>query len=391
MESEPASRVRELLDRARAMDNIPAQVMIAEDAVRLADLHGDLDLGFQARQVLISSAVFSGLDERAVAPFSWCLSQFDRDPKRFDGHRQVRGMPLLWQYKWIVGAAEDWPQVPLDRLHGMLDDMERRHRQHGFSDRSTLKHRLSTAILRGDAAEAREVFRRWKSSARDELSDCPACERNAELVYWGFLGEDEQAWERSMPIIEGTLRCSTVPRVSYAHLLLPLVRLGRLPEAVQCHLKGHRLSVRNPKWTREAAQHILFLSLTGHHPKAVRLLESHIPYPHDPIAADRADHFEFFLAARFLLERLRSAGRKTIKLRLPEAFPPHRPEGKYEIAGLEAWFESAASRVAVRFDARNRTDAFTRRIATNLALGDLVSPFPLRAPRASNQDENGDD
>jgi hypothetical protein len=390
MDDGQANRVRELIDRAEAMEHSAVQVQVAEDAVRLADLHGDVDLGFEARQVVISAAVFSGQDERAIAPFTWCLAQSDRDPGRFPGWSLAGRHSLIWKYKWIIGAAEDWPQISLDRLYAMMDDMERRHREHGFSDRSTLKHRLSTAILRGDEQEVRAMFRKWRVSSRDALSDCIACDCNQEIIYWAFLGEDERAWETAHPIMSGVLSCATVPRISYAQLLLPLVRLGRLTEAVQCHLKGFRLSVRNPKWTKEGAQHMLFLALTGHHTKALRLLESHIPFPHDPIATDRADYFEFFLSARFLMERLTEERKKTIRLRLPESFPAHQSEGKYVIRELEDWFASEAARIAARFDERNKSDAFARRIEANLNLADLVSPYPLRAPRSGRPSSPSD-
>jgi hypothetical protein len=377
MDGELEGQVRELLRRSEGLEWGPTRVMLAEEAVRLADRHGDAKLGYEARQVLIQAAVFSDLDERAVGPFTWCLAAQDRDPKRFpDGHT------LLWQYKWIIGSADEWPQIPLERLHAMIDDMEARHRQAGFSARSAYRYRLGLAGLMHDAALGRTLFPKWRSAPRDAMADCPACERNVEVRYWNLLGDDGRLLEAAAPILGGALRCTVVPRITYAEVLLPLVRLGRLDEAMAYHEKGHRLSARNTRWVEDAARHIRFLTLTDHPVRAVHMLESHFPFPHDPIAADRYPHFEFALAARFLFERLGAAGRETIKLRLHPSFPAHQEAGRYDVALLESWFEAEARRLGGLFDARHGNDGFRRWIDANLALKELVRPFPLKPARS---------
>ena len=264
----------------------------------------------------------------------------------------------------------------------MIDDMEQRHRQHGASARSAYRARLSLALFIGDTTTARAMFRQWQASPRDRMSDCAVCERHEEVRYRNRLGEYDRALEKADPILSGRSACTTKPRETLAEVLLPLVKLGRLEEAMRYHLKGHRLSVTNPKWTANAAEHVVFLALTGHLVKAVHLFESHFPFPHDAIVADRSSRFEFFLAARFLMERLGAAGRTTIPLRLSDTFPAHQESGRYEIAALASWFETEARRIAARFDARHGTDAFSHRVAANLALQELVAPFPLRPARS---------
>ena len=94
--------------------------------------------------------------------------------------------------------------------------------------------------------------------------------------------------------------------------------------------------------------------------------------------------FQFFLAARFLMERLGASGRSAIKLRLSDTFPAHAESGQYEVAALASWFEGEARRIAVRFDARHGNAGFSRRIEANLALKTLVAPVPLRPARADS-------
>ena len=73
MASELEDRVRALLCRSREMAWGSVRVMLGEEAVRLADLHGAAALGFEARQELVEAAVFSDLDERRSprSPGAW--------------------------------------------------------------------------------------------------------------------------------------------------------------------------------------------------------------------------------------------------------------------------------------------------------------------------------
>ena len=64
--SEYGEEVEELLGRAAGLDEGPAKVALLEEAVRLADTHGDVGEGFRARQELIRAATFGGLPDRVL-------------------------------------------------------------------------------------------------------------------------------------------------------------------------------------------------------------------------------------------------------------------------------------------------------------------------------------
>ena len=72
-------RFRELMDEARCLPNTPTRVAMLEEAVREADLCNDAQLGFEARTELVEAATFSGLREKAMVAYSWCLAHYDRN------------------------------------------------------------------------------------------------------------------------------------------------------------------------------------------------------------------------------------------------------------------------------------------------------------------------
>src|SRR5437870_10345778 len=103
-------QIDEVLGKAQDLGNGPTQYALTDEAVRIADAHGDVDAGFQARQEYIKATMFSGQPDKMLVAFSWCLSQVDRNPERFDRYR------LLWQYKWVVNSLPDFPQISLAQI-----------------------------------------------------------------------------------------------------------------------------------------------------------------------------------------------------------------------------------------------------------------------------------
>jgi hypothetical protein len=369
MSGDYSVRVEELLDEASMLEDGPARLMLLEEAVRLADSAGDAELGFDVRQELIHAATFGGYPEKSLVAFTWCLAQRDRD------HGGQLGHGMLWKYKWIGNALPEFPQIPLGQIHGVLDDMSRRYEQAGMSLRAVHKLRCGLAMGMGDREAARAHHRAWREAAVDSVSDCPACERNHRVKYLCFLGREAEGMTYAAPILQGRLRCAEIPHATFARVLVPLVRLGRVEEAMAYHRQGLRLVTSNRSFVREVALHLTFLALTDNLAHAVRLLEKHLGW-----ALEKEGHarrFDFFLAVRFLLERLEAAGKAAVRLRLPAALPLRSPGGEYAVGELAAWFDADLQALAARFDARNGTDWFARRLAENRALKVLVVPFPV--------------
>src|SRR5437867_1014482 len=110
--------IDELLGRADTLRHGAARIALVEEAVNLADRHNDTDAGFDARLEFVSAALFAGQPDRMLVAFAWMLAQFDRDPELYDAHR------LLWQYKWVVNALPDFPQITRVQIEEMFADME---------------------------------------------------------------------------------------------------------------------------------------------------------------------------------------------------------------------------------------------------------------------------
>ncbi|HEY9401821.1 MAG TPA: hypothetical protein VIQ24_03960 [Pyrinomonadaceae bacterium] len=361
----------ELILEAYRMADGDAKIALLEEAARLADICGDLKLASDAREHLVHAATFGGAPEKALVAFSWSLAQYDRRVE------DVNEATVLWQYKWILDSIANFPQIGKTQILEMLDDMAARYRRGGYSLRPNylMRYRLCKFW---DEAEAARYFHKGHETPRDDMSDCRTCELNDEVGFALLEGDDARAVELASPIIEGRMRCASIPKITFANLLLPLVRLGRMDEAVSLHREGYRLVALAAKGSlSSAAEHLDFLVVTENFDRAVRIFEKHLADAYS--VADAASKFDYYLASWFLLEQLGERGRATLKLRhVPRSLPVYEESGTYGVAHLAAWFLEQCETLASRFDARNESDYYARSIREAAALRDLTTPHPIR-------------
>lgn len=355
--------------RASRMMAGEAKVMALEEASRLADTHGDLDLAYEVRDSLIDAANFGGFPDKALVAFAWCRAHAKKNPDRFDP-----GM-LLWKQKWVVGLLDDFPHVTLKQIHDALDDIEQTYAKVDAGKRSVLKLRYQTARDMGAQAEAERYWAQWMDAPRDHLTDCLACDRDDEIDYFIDRREYTQAVEKARPILEGRLKCAEIPHLTYGSVLYPLLKLGRLEQARDCHLNGYPLVSRNRDFLATVGEHIEFLALTNNLARGLSLLEKHLVW--GLTHANYRDRFTFHAAASLLLSLLVAEGRETVSLRLPREFPLHQPQGTYETKALHGWLEGEAKAIGDRFDARNGTDRFQKLLEHTHGLVKDVRPFPM--------------
>jgi hypothetical protein len=367
--SEHQEQVEELVQQAGELGHGRTQVALLEQAVRIADAHNDLDLAYETRNELLRSAVFSGVADVALVAFSWCLSQHDRHPERFDTDE------LLWRYKWVVAHLTDFPHVTLAQMQDMLADMERRFRAAGSTLHAVWEQRRELAVFTGDRETAERAHAEFLKTPRDHLSNCAACVADATIEFQVFRGDDEAALKAANKILDGHMSCGEVPHRTYAVVAGILFRLGRVKEALDSHRKGYRMIQDNPKFVRHWGMHLMVLTLTDNLDRGVKLVEK--SFPSALATVSLSWQFEFVRALRFLLTRLKAKGEETLSLRVGKEFALHRPDGKYPIAELATWCDSRLDDLATQFDVRNGNDMFRRRLAELEQLPALVKKLEV--------------
>ena len=362
-------RAQELIKESFRLEDGDEQITVCENAVREADLSGDLETQYRAREQFVRASVFGGETDRALVAFAWLLAQFDQNPGRFDE------WSILWKYKWIVGLMCEFPQISRATIFEMLDDLAARSQKAGYGLRAVYTHRYRIEKFWDNRPAAVENFRIMLELPIDDLANCPACELDEHVSFAIYCGKNEQAAALAAPLLDGAEKCRTVPHRTYANLLIPLIKLGRQREALNYHRAGYRLISKNKDNLDKLSDHLLFLALTENFERATRLFEKHYQWTEQN--RNLADRFRFFRAAWLFFDLLTDRKTESITLRLPKTFPGHSPNESYEAKELADWYKQQAEVLAQRFDERNETDFFSRTLTETPALKKLCAPFPL--------------
>jgi len=371
-ESDHSEQVERLLEQANDLPHGPTRIELCEEAVRLADSHGDLPLAFRARDELTTAASMGGRPDLLIVGYTWCLSMFDRDEDS-----GISVFQLLWKMKWVVAAAPRFPEIELATVHKMLDDMERRFRDHSGSIQPVVGKRRSVALMTGDNAEARRAHKEFMRLPRSFLSDCQACELNSLANYWMDMGKRTLGIRKAEELIVSGRTCATVPESTYADLLLPMLRVGRAKEAMAYHHRGYEKSRRSsiPLETCHWGDHIAFLALTGNDARAIKLMETHMPEVesgHDPLST-LSFLRNMMVAVDCLAER-----KAKIKMRLPAESSLANSTGEYVLADLAKSLRSRVLELSRQFDVRNGNDDYVDAAERALKIKKKAVRVPLK-------------
>ena len=367
--SEHLIRAFDLVTESLDRDDGEGKIAICEEAVRQADLSGELKIQYFAREHFVRACAFGGAPDRALVSFSWLVAQFDKDRDSFSE------WSLLWKYKWMVGLIPNFPQIPKTRIYEMLDDFEKRTVRAGYGRHSVYMLRYRLEKFWGNKKQAIEFFLKMSELPVDDLSNCEVCDLNDRVNFAFYRGDDERGVELAVSLFESGKKCATVPQRTYADILLPLVRLGRQTEALGHHRRGYPMIRHNKSFMDDVADHLVFLVLTENLTRAATLFERHFPWLEQ--SRDLYHHFCFLLAGWLLFDVLSAQADEKVRLKLGKFFPQYSEDNLYDAKGLALWCKKEAAEWARRFDERNKTDHFAQTLAATLELKKLSASFPL--------------
>lgn len=278
-----------------------------------------------------------------------------------------------------LDALLDDPSVPLDRILAEVDDVERRVRGLGDSLRPLHLARHQVARHLGDLAAAQREFDLWTEARRDLSSGCVACERGLIGDWYAQCGDDGRAFEAWDALFTGALFCGAEPHRALGRSLIPLVRAGRADQARANHVAGHRISRLKPPMSAAVGEHIEFCALTGNNARGLELLAEHGHWLADRSGTQR--RAEFLGGVEVLLRILCESGFED----MPFAVVGGAADGALAGGALRPLGElreevgEELSGLAARFDERNGTTAFSRRLMQRRSRQPFLSSLPLSA------------
>ncbi|TMD89808.1 MAG: hypothetical protein E6I73_09885 [Chloroflexi bacterium] len=255
----------QLIDEGYGMAYGADRIRAHSEAVRVADLHQDVEAGFRARQALIQSANMGGDPNLALVAFAWCLGQHDANPDRFSLEEGGHFTNLLWMYKWIVERTSEHPGISRSKLADLIDDMSQRYRDRGFSLRPVRKLQLWSSMNMLDREKVPGAVADWLRHGRDSLSDCMACDVDWEAAAHLAMRDLPLARQAAAPLFENRMRCAEVPTLTYGRFLLPLSQAGDNAEAERLAHQIPRRIGTNRDFVQAAGTLVVYL--VEHNPR----------------------------------------------------------------------------------------------------------------------------
>ncbi|MGC4894335.1 hypothetical protein [Micromonospora sp. DT31] len=346
----------------------PGQIAALEQLLRRADAGDDRHLAFAARITGTTAYVYGGEPAKSFVTFSWCLSEYDRDPQPY---HQNYTHQLFWFFKYMVTAMVRFPELPLDRTYGVLDDMERRYRAAGHSLQAVHKHRYLVAEHVGDEDAAARWYHQWMTTPRDELSDCAGCDPTTQVTHLAGLGRHEEAVALAEPVLAGRLSCTEQPQAILTALLTPYRETGRADAARDAHREAYRRLRGHLANLWDIAAHVEFCTATGNGTRALELVERHLDWLDRAPTPAAAMHFA--AAASAALRQVPA------EVTVHRRAAGDRPAADVPAGELADDLAGTATELGGRFDARNGTSRQSELVARMLAAGPVGEHLPLSA------------
>ncbi|RKV93213.1 MAG: hypothetical protein D8H92_11565, partial [Campylobacter sp.] len=159
----------------------------------------------------------------------------------------------LWKFKWIVSGVAKSSMIEKELIDKVNEAMAFYYERLELSLAAYYKALMNQNIDMGDAREAKANYELWKKLAKDDMSDCEACEASDEIAYLNFAGEHAAALELAAPILSGELTCSEVPHITYAPILFSMIKTGKIEEAKTLLPKAVATIESNPRVINQIA------------------------------------------------------------------------------------------------------------------------------------------
>lgn len=293
-------RYDQLRSEAWSLPQGKQKLAVLEEAIRIADLHMTKEDSYYARMSYSEAALDSGYEERFLVSFTWCLTQFEKDPAAYSS------FTLIWHYKWFVNQIWRFPQFGTDQITSIFNDFKAKCLQYGHSLRPYYQCLHRYALSQGDHESAQANYELWRKTARDGMSDCSACEQNGFGYYHFTVGRYRRGLQAMKPIMDGRMTCKSIPQNTYSHLLLPLLETEQADEAVKMAKKGARL-LKGPGYLSEYGSFLAYYTATDIH-KAAKWFEQTVQYAMDTRVG--WDRLLYMISARAFLQLWHAKNRR---------------------------------------------------------------------------------
>jgi len=347
-------KIQKLRNQVARVDNTLEKVNLLTQAIRIADENQDIEWGYELRLDLISEEIDLAFSTESLPAFAWILQAYDENPERFNEE------DFLWQYKWMMAELYDNPAVSREQIEAALGDFEQRLIRNGYGKRAIYNEELSDALAQKDLAAVEVALTNVNALQRDDMSDCEACEMDAEvsatLLQYGYA----PAVEKALPLIEGQFTCSHVPLRTAVNLAYEGYKHGDAEQADRMAKLAEKEVFKKEKDSAiliSAIKLATYFSYTDLG-KSKEWIERFLPW------ADGPENRSMFQLACYVCEAMKNfRADEHFMLELGQQHNLFQGKTSYTASELAGHYRKLAHQLADRFDQRNGNNNFRNQLA----------------------------
>ena len=349
----------------RSVDIMPhgkPRIDAFQKCIDLADKHKDRDRQIKYRILLIEESCQHDDALQAYLVFPLVLKISD------EAFAETGDRPYLhdtlWKYKWLIEDARLFYQIDQEQFDKLVNDAIERFQNAGYNARA-IYMQAAMFYVYSDPAKAENYYRQFLATPRDEMSDCLACESNAEFAYLLAKGRYLIAMHKAQAIFEGRKRCSDVPFITYTHYMLYMAQRKlageEVSEDIMAMMKDYastcrKVMVSEHKILEEIGKLLIYYVLFEP-AKALGFIQ-HFP---DFTEVHKYNPFAVFYYAIGMMLFIKGLGdRETYKMKMDPRFRFYNPDNTYNVAEMYEFYRSQAEKTANGFIGSQKNDSFKK-------------------------------
>ena len=318
------------------------RMRVFREACTAAEQYSDYENAYFFHQALIKESVFTGDRYQAIVDFPQLLHLADTHSEIGEQHAHN----VLWTYKWILEASNEFYQIELDQIMRWLADYRQRLIEAGFTLHSYYK-RCCNLYFYTDHAMLLLAYEDLRKVKIDRMSDSLPDEIDSMVEWELAFGHREKAMELANKIFDHGWKSDEIPATTYGYLLEDAM-VRRDADDALCWAAQLKPLCEGSRFRMEDIGKLLCWFAWQNPGMGLRWLQKQQPLRED--SRNPFLCFWFDRGAAMLLDHAAksglSMGEKTPEMLMAESRMLH----------------DAAAETAARFDARNGSDFFTARL-----------------------------
>jgi hypothetical protein len=348
--------IQKLLAKAKIAKNHEDKIELLKQAVSIADSKNDVEWGVDLRKTIMEYEYYTPHFHETYSIINWLIGMQEQEPDL------ISDDDFLWNYKHSISELLYNPTIPKEIQLAIEQDYIRRVEKSGYSKRAfyDIYYRHYTMLQHHEKASHFLALR--NAETHDDMSNCEACEIDADVDFALLSDNIEQAKDLAIPLLSNKKSCARVPLITHVNLTNYYTQKGDFNNAEHhCSQALSTLEEKNDLLANLKYGLLLlnYLVQSNQVQKAITIIESIFP------SLKNASSDLHFLTYQNMTLSLAQIQQEEISIHFPAWFERYQATNSYKTKDLHKHFDEKRKVFIDQIDQRNQNKDFSNRFLTD--------------------------